>query len=151
MRSKLTAIIPFLVATIACGNVGDEASTGDSRGALTATSVSDVWVFSAPPSQDLRLASLTGTPIIAEDCLMIETYIVVWREADLPQIPAIVDAARAGTNNKIRVGGDLLRDWDADPVDQKPPPLVPAAIAERCSIGTETAVWEASSAPESGF
>jgi hypothetical protein len=94
------------------------------------------------------LALFTGIPTIVHNCLKIGERIVVWRESDMVDIPEIVAAARAGSVDRIGVGGDLLRDWGAAEASSSPPPiLVPAVIVEKCGERESTEVWEASSTP----
>lgn len=139
-RRGLTLAVGLVL--VGCGSESSDTSDG-----VQASSLHDVWVFSAPPPSDARAAELRGVPAVSGACLVIGTSIVVWRSTDVDQLARVVDLAKARTNNDVGVGGDLLRDWASQSSPGAPPMLVPEMIAKRCEVSDETAIWEAATAP----
>ncbi len=125
--ASLLALVALLLA--ACSS---DVSSSDVEDGITATQINGVWVFHHAPDSAMN-ALHSGFPEVIDGCLMIDNTVVVWHTDDLDQARDAVEAANAGEQPQLLIGGGgISTDEGTDPAD------LPGVITDRCSTG---AVW----------
>ena len=106
-------------------------SAADTAG-IEALQIDGVWVFQHQPefSND---ALHSGTPEIADGCLVIDNTIVVWHVDRIDEAAEAISAVKAGESPQLLIGGGGMSVDEGTRPDQ-----FPTVITDQCPT---SAVW----------